>query len=114
MMKAGIDDFGSGDFKGFSCVVLGAAGADDLEREGRAILSAAGLTEFHGKGFRVSQADAYEKSLCAVKRALESHGDLKKWASEHRKGSPRQFYEARIDPTTEAALGAYLPRARAG
>lgn len=40
--------------------------------------------------------------------------DLKKWAKERRKGGPRQFYEARIYPNTEAALGTYLPQARAG
>ncbi len=47
-MKAGVDDTGSGDFKGFSCILFTDDGAEFLEKRGREILSKAGLSEFHG------------------------------------------------------------------
>jgi hypothetical protein len=38
-MKAGVDDTGSGDFKGFSCILFTDDGAEFLEKRGREILS---------------------------------------------------------------------------
>ena len=74
-MRAGIDDFGSGPYRGFSCVIIGEAGTAGLERRSREILGDHSLAEFHGKDFRMRHADAYESFLTEVRTALDRHGE---------------------------------------
>lgn len=70
-MKAGVDDFGSGCFKGFSCIVIRDAGVAELESRGNEALSDLGLAEFHGSEFDPArQAGAYEGFACAIRDSL--------------------------------------------
>jgi len=70
-MRAGVDDFGSGCFKGFSCIVISDDGAAKLESRGRAALYSIGLAEFHGSEFDPSrETKAYEAFADAIRDSL--------------------------------------------
>ena len=78
MLRAGVDDCGSGPFRGYACVVIADAGVADLERVGRELLDSAGLARFHGREFHSGceeQLEAYGGFACAVREALERHGE---------------------------------------
>jgi hypothetical protein len=70
-MRAGVDDFESGCFKGFSCIVISDDGAAKLESRGRVALSSIGLSEFHGSEFDPPrETKAYETFADAIRDSL--------------------------------------------
>jgi len=79
-MRAGVDDLGSGDFKGFACVVVPAYAVADLESSLQPVLDAVGLPEFHGKEFHPDQEPAYQSLATELKRVLKRSGE---YASFH-------------------------------
>ena len=86
-MKAGIDDFGSGEFYGFACVIAGDQGAIELNSRGREILAAGNIDEFHGSQLNVENADevrAYEEFAAAIKKTLTTHGEYAAFRLLHR------------------------------
>ena len=73
-MRAGIDDFGSGEFTGYSCIVISDQAAGHLNERGKQILDEAGIEEFHGKDFDPSEREPYRAFVEAIREALVTHG----------------------------------------
>lgn len=83
-MKAGIDDFGSGRFRGYSCIVLSNRGATQLNEKAMRIRADAGLQEFHGKEFRaVRDLKAYKSFAQAIRDALALEGEYASFQLVH-------------------------------
>lgn len=102
-MRAGVDDFGSGTFTGFSCIVLSHAGARELEARGRSILSGAGMTEFHGKNFDPAHAVHYEDFVDVIHGVLEAHGESAAFQLVHRTVF-QQIFESFAERLGDAVL----------
>lgn len=78
MLRAGVDDCGSGPFKGYACVILHERGAAELESSGRALLAQSGLKRFHGREFNSGaqqEVAAYEGFVHAIGDVLRQYGE---------------------------------------
>lgn len=111
-MKAGIDDFGSGNFRGFSCIVLSDLGATQLHNTAMTIRTKAGLNEFHGKEFNVKRdSAAYASFAQAIRDALVLDGEYAAFHLVHEDIFNDIFkkFAKRIADGTLAKLGSAAP-----
>ena len=87
MLRAGVDDCGSGPFKGYACLVCTDVGAAELEGAGRELLASAGIPRFHGREFNSGceqELDSYEGFALAIRDDLERHGEYAAFQLVHR------------------------------
>lgn len=111
-MKAGIDDLGSGSFRGFSCIVLSDCGATQLNEKAMQIRAETGLTEFHGKEFRVARdSKAYMSFFQAIYDALTSGGEYTSFQLMHKDNYKDIFedFSKRVAGGTLAKLRSAAP-----
>ncbi len=78
MLRAGVDDCGSGPFKGYTCLVCTDLGATELKHTGLELLHSAGIPRFHGREFNSGckqQLEAYEGFARAISTTLKQRGE---------------------------------------
>lgn len=101
-LKVGIDDCGSGQFRGYTCVVLRKAAVPELSQQGQGLLQDAGLKRFHGKDFNPAdsrQAIGYERFLALIGDFMVNHQGYAAFCLSDFKS--RQDYESAVERIAE-------------
>lgn len=109
---AGVDDCGSGDFQGFSCVLVKRPAAERLDAVCKRLVKEAGIAEFHASEFNPSataQLRAYEGCLQELATAISQSNGHAAFYLAH-----KQVYQAVFDAHAKKVVDSTMEKLRGG